>query len=77
MSFFFLIGFFCLALLFFFSSIDPHKYNICLFPCSPQKKSTDTGIYKPSGGMGGDELNGSSMSNKIIRIKKTNMMKSL
>lgn len=27
---------------------SPHKYNICLFSCiqSPQKNSTDTGIYK-------------------------------
>lgn len=45
-SFFFLFNktcFFC-----FLTVFNPHKYNIHLFPCiqSPQKNSTDTGIYK-------------------------------
>lgn len=50
--FFFLIitdFFFFLTFEIFF--LNPHKYNIHLFPCiqSPQKNSTDTGIYKSRG----------------------------
>lgn len=48
-SFFFF--FFLIIRLFFvcfLTVFNPHKYNIHLFPCiqSPQKNSTDTGIYK-------------------------------
>lgn len=77
--FFFRITF-LLSVAFFFLSIDPHKYNICLFPCSPQKEEYRHRYLQTEWGR--NELSGSSMSHKIIIIKtknktKKNVMKSL